>query len=135
MLRFASSSRRAQHCKLQVVSPSGAKASNATTVYDPRCGSGSLLLKVGDEASAKVTLYGHPCRFQVHVGASSPGGCQAGGVTLSAQPRRNSVGQMGSTSSAGRNLWVAQYIHPVRSAPLGGVFRMRSRICGRYIWL
>ena len=27
-------------------------------MYDPTCGSGSLLLKVGDEASAKVTLYG-----------------------------------------------------------------------------
>jgi len=35
-----------------------ARTSNATTVYDPTCGSGSLLLKVGDEATAKVTLYG-----------------------------------------------------------------------------
>ncbi len=35
-----------------------AKTTNNTTVYDPTCGSGSLLLKVGDEASAKVTLYG-----------------------------------------------------------------------------
>jgi type I restriction enzyme M protein len=35
-----------------------AKTTNDTTVYDPTCGSGSLLLKVGDEASAKVTLYG-----------------------------------------------------------------------------
>jgi type I restriction enzyme M protein len=39
-----------------------AKTSNDTTVYDPTCGSGSLLLKVGDEAShgkdIKVTLYG-----------------------------------------------------------------------------
>jgi type I restriction enzyme M protein len=35
-----------------------AKTSNTTTVYDPTCGSGSLLLKVGDEAGAKVTLYG-----------------------------------------------------------------------------
>ena len=35
-----------------------ATTSNNTTVYDPTCGSGSLLLKVGDEASAKVTLYG-----------------------------------------------------------------------------
>ncbi len=34
------------------------KTTSATTVYDPTCGSGSLLLKVGDEASAKVTLYG-----------------------------------------------------------------------------
>src|SRR5207344_247274 len=35
-----------------------AKTSNATTVYDPTCGSGSLLLKVGDEAGTPVTLYG-----------------------------------------------------------------------------
>ena len=35
-----------------------AKTSSTTTVYDPTCGSGSLLLKVGDEAGAKVTLYG-----------------------------------------------------------------------------
>src|SRR5665811_1144615 len=31
-----------------------AKTSASTTVYDPTCGSGSLLLKVGDEASAPV---------------------------------------------------------------------------------
>ena len=35
-----------------------AKTTNTTTVYDPTCGSGSLLLKVGDAATAKVTLYG-----------------------------------------------------------------------------
>src|SRR5580704_373323 len=35
-----------------------AKTTSNTTVYDPTCGSGSLLLKVGDEAKAKVTLYG-----------------------------------------------------------------------------
>ena len=35
-----------------------APTSSDTTVYDPTCGSGSLLLKVGDEAHAKVTLYG-----------------------------------------------------------------------------
>jgi type I restriction enzyme M protein len=35
-----------------------ANASRKTTVYDPTCGSGSLLLKVGDEAGAKVSLYG-----------------------------------------------------------------------------
>src|SRR5438093_6988646 len=35
-----------------------AKTSAATTVYDPTCGSGSLLLKVGDEATTAVTLYG-----------------------------------------------------------------------------
>ena len=32
--------------------------SSDTTVYDPTCGSGSLLLKVGDEAKTDVTLYG-----------------------------------------------------------------------------
>jgi type I restriction enzyme M protein len=35
-----------------------AKTSAETTVYDPTCGSGSLLLKVGDEAGTPVTLYG-----------------------------------------------------------------------------
>jgi type I restriction enzyme M protein len=35
-----------------------AKTSAATTVYDPTCGSGSLLLKVTDEARTPVTLYG-----------------------------------------------------------------------------
>ena len=35
-----------------------ARTSNNTTAYDPTCGSGSLLLKVGDEATAKITLYG-----------------------------------------------------------------------------
>lgn len=34
------------------------KTSSATSVYDPTCGSGSLLLKVADEAHAKVSLYG-----------------------------------------------------------------------------
>ena len=42
----------------QVLGIRHAKTSNATTVYDPTCGSGSLLLKVGDEATAQVTLYG-----------------------------------------------------------------------------
>jgi len=31
---------------------------NDITVYDPTCGSGSLLLRVGNEAKCKVTLYG-----------------------------------------------------------------------------
>ncbi|MFZ2961080.1 MAG: type I restriction-modification system subunit M [Candidatus Ozemobacteraceae bacterium] len=35
-----------------------AKVTNSTTVYDPTCGSGSLLLKVSDEATADVTIYG-----------------------------------------------------------------------------
>jgi len=42
----------------QILGIREAKTTNATTVYDPTCGSGSLLLKVGDEARAKVTLYG-----------------------------------------------------------------------------
>jgi type I restriction enzyme M protein len=35
-----------------------AKTTNATTVYDPTCGSGSLLLKVCYEAKTEVTAYG-----------------------------------------------------------------------------
>ena len=40
-----------------------AKTSNDTTVYDPICGCGSLLVKIGDDArhggkDVKVTLYG-----------------------------------------------------------------------------
>jgi type I restriction enzyme M protein len=35
-----------------------AKTSAETTISDPTCGSGSLLLKVGDEAGTPVTLYG-----------------------------------------------------------------------------
>lgn len=42
----------------KVIGINTAKASNDTTVYDPTCGSGSLLLKVGHEANAKVSLYG-----------------------------------------------------------------------------
>lgn len=42
----------------QVLGIRNAKTSPATTVYDPTCGSGSLLLKVGDEARTPVTLYG-----------------------------------------------------------------------------
>ena len=42
----------------QIVGIHEAKTSTSTTVYDPTCGSGSLLLKVGDEATTKLTLYG-----------------------------------------------------------------------------
>lgn len=47
----------------QVLGIRDAATSNKTTVYDPTCGSGSLLLKIGDEArhggkAVKVTLYG-----------------------------------------------------------------------------
>jgi type I restriction enzyme M protein len=42
----------------QIIGIRGAKTSAATTVYDPTCGSGSLLLKVADEAATPVTLYG-----------------------------------------------------------------------------
>jgi type I restriction enzyme M protein len=42
----------------QVTGIRGARTTSSTSVYDPTCGSGSLLLKVGDEASSKVTLYG-----------------------------------------------------------------------------
>lgn len=42
----------------QVIGIHNASTSSDTTVYDPTCGSGSLLLKVADEASTRVTLYG-----------------------------------------------------------------------------
>ena len=42
----------------QVIGIHDAGTTNNTTVYDPTCGSGSLLLKVADLARAKVTLYG-----------------------------------------------------------------------------
>jgi type I restriction enzyme M protein len=47
----------------QILGIRHAKTSNDTTVYDPTCGSGSLLLKIGEEArhggkDVKVTLYG-----------------------------------------------------------------------------
>ncbi|MDR5835639.1 class I SAM-dependent DNA methyltransferase [Caballeronia sp. LZ034LL] len=41
-----------------VIGISSAQTSTDTTVYDPTCGSGSLLLKVGDAAHTAVTLYG-----------------------------------------------------------------------------
>lgn len=46
----------------QILDIRNANTSNDTTVYDPTCGSGSLLLKIGHEAShgkdVRVTLYG-----------------------------------------------------------------------------
>ncbi|MHB8409805.1 MAG: type I restriction-modification system subunit M [Acidiferrobacterales bacterium] len=42
----------------QILGIRSAKTGAATTVYDPTCGSGSLLLKLGDEAGTAVTLYG-----------------------------------------------------------------------------
>src|ERR1700691_1430640 len=42
----------------QIIGIHEAETTTATTVYDPTCGSGSLLLKVGDEAGTTVTLYG-----------------------------------------------------------------------------
>lgn len=42
----------------KIIGIRSASVTNDTTVYDPTCGSASLLLKVADEARAKVTLYG-----------------------------------------------------------------------------
>lgn len=42
----------------QITGIRDAKTTASTTVYDPTCGSGSLLLKVADEAKTKVTIYG-----------------------------------------------------------------------------
>src|SRR5213075_2249048 len=42
----------------QLLGIRSAKTSASTTVYDPTCGSASLLLKVADEAGTPVTIYG-----------------------------------------------------------------------------
>ena len=42
----------------QIIGIQNPKTNNQTTVYDPTCGSGSLLIKVADAAGVKVTLYG-----------------------------------------------------------------------------
>lgn len=42
----------------KIIGINNANTSANTTVYDPTCGSSSLLLKVGAEASGAVTLYG-----------------------------------------------------------------------------
>src|SRR5689334_15367385 len=41
----------------KVIGVSEAKSAD-TTIYDPTCGSGSLLLKAADEASVQITIYG-----------------------------------------------------------------------------
>ncbi len=41
-----------------IIGINNAKTTGTTTVYDPTCGSGSLLLKVAAEANSGVTLYG-----------------------------------------------------------------------------
>jgi type I restriction enzyme M protein len=42
----------------QIIGIRNPKTRPNTTVYDPTCGSGSLLIKVADEAGVKVSLYG-----------------------------------------------------------------------------
>ncbi len=42
----------------KIIGITDTKTTAATTVYDPTCGSGSLLLKVGAEAKTRVSLYG-----------------------------------------------------------------------------
>lgn len=42
----------------KIIGINNSNTSASTTVYDPTCGSGSLLLKVADEAQRDVTLYG-----------------------------------------------------------------------------
>jgi type I restriction enzyme M protein len=42
----------------QILGIRTAKTSSSTTVYDPTCGSGSLLLKVADAAGTDITIYG-----------------------------------------------------------------------------
>ena len=42
----------------KVIGVTSSNTSNQTTVYDPTCGSGSLLLKVASEAGKEISLYG-----------------------------------------------------------------------------
>jgi type I restriction enzyme M protein len=42
----------------QVIGIRSSNPTTNTTVYDPTCGSGSLLLKVADEAGTEITIYG-----------------------------------------------------------------------------
>ncbi|MCK9858318.1 type I restriction-modification system subunit M [Paenibacillus sp. ATY16] len=42
----------------KIIGINSSNTSASTTVYDPTCGSGSLLLKVADEAKKDITLYG-----------------------------------------------------------------------------
>ena len=42
----------------KIIGINSATTTGDTTVYDPTCGSGSLLLRIESEAKAKVTLYG-----------------------------------------------------------------------------
>ncbi|WP_029888968.1 type I restriction-modification system subunit M [Polycyclovorans algicola] len=42
----------------QIIGIGSTPTASTTTVYDPTCGSGSLLLKVADAANGQVTLYG-----------------------------------------------------------------------------
>lgn len=45
------------HIMAKVIGVSEARNAN-TTIYDPTCGSGSLLLKAADEAKVKISIYG-----------------------------------------------------------------------------
>ena len=42
----------------KIIGISNARTSASTTAYDPTCGSGSLLLKVANEAETNITIYG-----------------------------------------------------------------------------
>ena len=57
-LDFSKNRAEVSRIMAQIIGIHDAKTSAATTVYDPTCGSGSLLLKVGDEAGTPVTLNG-----------------------------------------------------------------------------
>jgi type I restriction enzyme M protein len=68
----------------QVVGIGSAKVNVSTTVYDPTCGSGSLLLKVGDAASpSRACSSEPPGRCQVMPGRAGRSWCARGAL-----PRR-----------------------------------------------
>ena len=76
----------------KIIGIGGAHTTSATTVYDPTCGSGSLLLKVGDEAAAHVTLYGQ------EKGAATSGLARMN-MILHDNPRRRNARHPATTST------------------------------------
>ncbi|MCB9169984.1 MAG: N-6 DNA methylase [Flavobacteriales bacterium] len=71
-----------------------AKVTSDTSIYDPTCGSGSLLLKVADAAGTEVTLYGQEkdvataglARMNMIL-HNSPGALIEGGASTIANPK------------------------------------------------
>ena len=77
-----------------IIGIGNAKATSTTSVYDPTCGSGSLLLKVADAAGTHVSLYGQEKEMSTSVLArmnmilhNNPGALIEGGHSTIANPK------------------------------------------------